>query len=308
MDMCFIQLSDIPRNVEREKRMVGKIEDLLVNKGLYDSIDITINDLEEIKKYLSKSEYSNNTIVCYCKHCGASMVFEYCDSEIHENTGIMRSVNDDTGYRERKFRNDEIYKSYLNKHYVLFYCCARDRQHTILFDLIATSDKIIKIGQYPSVADLVKPEIVKYKSILGEQYCEFSKAVGLSAHGIGIGSFVYIRRILENLVFDKFRQVENILKITKNDFEHLKFDEKIDTLKDYLPDILVKNKNVYGIVSKGVHELGEQECLEMFPCIKAGIELILDDLLAEKDRKEKEKVFEKFVAQTSGELKQQKVH
>ena len=41
----------------------------------------------------------------------------------------------------------------------------------------------------------------------------------------------------------------------------------------------------------------------MFPYIKAGIELILDSLLAEKERKSKEKIFEKFVAKKTGELK-----
>ena len=93
------------------------------------------------------------------------------------------------------------------------------------------------------------------------------------------------------------------LGISREDFERLKFDVKIDTLKDYLPEVLVANKNVYGIVSKGIHELSEDECREMFPYIKAGIELILDALLAEKERKAKEKLFEKFVAQKTGELK-----
>lgn len=41
----------------------------------------------------------------------------------------------------------------------------------------------------------------------------------------------------------------------------------------------------------------------MFPYIKAGIELILDDILAEKERKEKEKMFSKFVANKTGELR-----
>ena len=50
--------------------------------------------------------------------------------------------------------------------------------------------------------DLIIPEIAKYKAVLGTQYREFSKAIGLFAHGIGIGSFVYLRRIIENLVFD----------------------------------------------------------------------------------------------------------
>lgn len=124
------------------------------------------------------------------------------------------------------------------------------------------------------------------------------------AHGIGIGSFVYLRRIIEKLVFDKYCELAETLAIPQEEFEHQKFDAKIDTLKEYLPVVLVVNKNVYGIVSKGIYELSEDECLEMFPYIRAGIELILDDLLAERERKIKEKMFEKFVAQKPGELRE----
>jgi len=282
---------------------MGKIEDLLVNQGLYDSIDITIDDLEEIEKYLSKSEYNGNNIDCYCINCETSRVFEFANCEVHEETGFMRIALPDADGRSRKPKKEEIYNSYLNRRYALTYRCTRDRSHTIVFDLITTNDKLIKIGQFPSVADLVMPEIRKYKSTLGKQYCEYSRAIGLFANGIGIGSYVYLRRIIENLVFDKFKQVSGELGVMVEDFGSLRFDEKIDTLKDYLPDLLVKNKNLYGIVSKGIHELSEEECLKMFPCIKTGIELILDDILAEKERAEKAKEFEKFVADTTGKLK-----
>lgn len=283
---------------------MGKIEDLLINKGLYDSVDITIDDLDEIEKYLSRSEYTGNTIDCFCVHCGTNRIFEFLDSEVHNDTGFIRMTIDDPGGRSRKPKKEEIFNSYLNRRYVLTYRCTRERQHTILFDLIVTSEKIIKIGQYPSVADLLIPSIVKYKSILDKQFREFSKAIGLFAHGIGIGSFVYLRRIIEKLVFDKFQQFSNELGITAEEFEHLKFDDKIAVLKEHLPTVLVKNKNIYGIVSKGIHELSEDECLRMFPFIRTGIELILDDLLAEKERLEKEKLFETFVAQKTGELRQ----
>ena len=216
---------------------MGKFEELLVNKGLYDNVDITIDDLEELEKYLSKNEYTGNTIDCYCPHCETNRVFAFSNSEIHEETGIMSIMIDDTAGRTRKPKKQEIFNSYLNKRYVLTYRCSRDRQHAILFDLIVIDSKIIKIGQFPSIADLVIPEISKYKSVLGKQYREFSKAVGL-------------------------------------------------------------------FVSKGIHELSEEECREMFPYIRIGIELILDDLLAEKERKEKEKVFEEFVAKKTGELRQ----
>lgn len=280
-----------------------KIEELLVAKGLYDSIDITIDDLDEIEKYLSQNEYTGNSIDCYCIHCETNRVFEFSNSEVHEETGIMSIMLDDIGGRGRKPKKEEVFNSYLNKRYVLTYRCTRNRQHTLLFDLIVTENQIIKIGQFPSVADLVIPEIAKYKSVLGSQYKEFSKAVGLFAHGIGIGSFVYLRRIIEKLVFDKYDEVGDVLSISRKDFESLKFDLKIDTLKNYLPPVLVKNKNVYGIVSKGIHELSEEKCREMFPYIRTGIELILDDIVAEKERKSKEKIFEKFVSEKTGELK-----
>ena len=283
---------------------MGKIEELLVNKGLYDSVDITVDDLDEIEKCLTKDEYAGNTIDCFCVHCATNRVFEYTNSEVHEDTGIMRmSVFDDGNPKVRRPKREEQFRRYLNKRYAMTYRCTRDRQHFIIFDLITTDDKIIKVGQYPSVADLVIPEIAKYKPVLGTQYREFSKAIGLFAHGIGIGSFVYLRRIIENLVFDKYNEVPENLEISNTEFMRLKFDEKIEALKPYLPEVLVANKNIYGIVSKGIHELSEEECREMFPYIKAGIELILDSLLAEKERKSKEKIFEKFVAKKTGELK-----
>lgn len=283
---------------------MGKIEELLVNKGLYDSVDITVDDLDEIEKCLTKDEYAGNTIDCFCVHCATNRVFEYTNSEVHEDTGIMRmSVFDDGNPKVRRPKREEQFRRYLNKWYAMTYRCTRDRQHFIIFDLITTDDKIIKVGQYPSVADLVIPEIAKYKPVLGTQYREFSKAIGLFAHGIGIGSFVYLRRIIENLVFDKYNEVSENLEISNTEFMRLKFDEKIEALKPYLPEVLVANKNIYGIVSKGIHELSEEECREMFPYIKAGIELILDSLLAEKERKSKEKIFEKFVAKKTGELK-----
>lgn len=283
---------------------MGKIEELLVNKGLYDSVDITVDDLDEIEKCLTKDEYAGNTIDCFCVHCATNRVFEYTNSEVHEDTGIMRmSVFDDGNPKVRRPKREEQFRRYSNKRYAMTYRCTRDRQHFIIFDLITTDDKIIKVGQYPSVADLVIPEIAKYKPVLGTQYREFSKAIGLFAHGIGIGSFVYLRRIIENLVFDKYNEVSENLEISNTEFMRLKFDEKIEALKPYLPEVLVANKNIYGIVSKGIHELSEEECREMFPYIKAGIELILDSLLAEKERKSKEKIFEKFVAKKTGELK-----
>lgn len=81
-----------------------------------------------------------------------------------------------------------------------------------------------------------------------------------------------------------------------------KFDKKIETLKDYLPEALVKNKAIYGIVSKGIHELSEEECLDMFQPLLIGIELILDEVLAQKEKEKREKELQSFISKKSEEL------
>ena len=57
-------------------------------------------------------------------------------------------------------------------------------------------------------------------------------------------------------------------------------------LKDYLPTALVNNTVFYGVVSKGIHELSEEECLEYFPVLKSFIFLVLRQW--EKNRKDSE--------------------
>ena len=69
----------------------------------------------------------------------------------------------------------------------------------------------------------------------------------------------------------------------------LRMDEKIEDLKDHLPSFLVENKEIYVILSKGIHELTEDECLGYFDAVKTGIEFILDQKLEqEKNKKKKE--------------------
>lgn len=294
---------------------MSKIENLLVNKGLYNSISITLDDLPELIvylsegkntqisfEYLSENENMQNTIDCFCIDCGVNRVFEISNDKPDYSIRGMQGTNVNVFDIDKSDPISELFNSYLRKRYTLSYYCTRNREHFIFYDLFVTDNKVIKIGQYPSFADLLNKEIAKYKAVLGKQHIEFSKAIGLSAHGVGIGAFVYLRRIIEKLVLNKYEQVSEELGMSAKDFEILRFNEKINALKNYLPTVLVNNRNIYKIISKGIHELSEDECIDMFPFVKAGIEVILDDLIAKKEQAEKEKVFETFVSQKIGEI------
>ena len=161
---------------------------------------------------------------------------------------------------------------------------------------------IVKVGQYPSVADIHIGQVKQYDKVLEKPILkEFTKAIGLAANGVGIGSFVYLRRIFENLIYEVLEEAKDVIDIEV--FKVQRMDEKIDTLKDYLPPFIVENKQIYGILSKGIHELEEEECLAYFDCMRQSIELILDERLVQLEKKKKEAEVKKALSSIAGKIK-----
>ena len=115
---------------------------------------------------------------------------------------------------------------------------------------------------------------------------ELKRAIGLFASGIGVGSFVYLRRIFERIIATASQKAIEDEKIDKKEFDQAHVDEKIKKLKEYLPKSLVNNPTFYGIISKGIHELSEEECLEFFPVMQSFIMMIFRQW--EKIRRDKE--------------------
>ena len=60
--------------------------------------------------------------------------------------------------------------------------------------------------------------------------------------------------------------------------------DRIELLRDYLPAFLSENKNLYSILSVGIHSLQENECLAYFETVKIGIELILDEKVEQQQK------------------------
>jgi len=143
----------------------------------------------------------------------------------------------------------------------------------------------------------------KYREILGdEHYAEYLTAIECYESGIGIGSFIYLKRIIEMLLFDKFAFNEGKLTLSLEEFRKLHFNDKVQTLNNFLPEILVENRHIYGIMSKPLHELSEEECREIFPILQSGIELILDEILIEIKKARKREQFASFVSKTTKQL------
>lgn len=168
----------------------------------------------------------------------------------------------------------------------------KDKESIEMGELAEKTLVLTKVGQYPSMADMQNFELRKYQRVLKEHYREFTKAVGLFASGIGIGAFIYLRRVYERLCENTHIACSTMSGWNEEQYRSLHFNERMDYLGAFgypvLPDELspIKSK-LYGVLSKGIHEYTEDECQELFPYLQTAIEILLDKQLEKIEREQK---------------------
>lgn len=255
-------------------------DDFFLSIPLYDEYAIDPTNPQGILDL----EYFDDCIDTYCLECRSDSVFR-------------------TPAKGQGFHTVEDLLS--DRVFAQQFSCVRSQEHKVLFFFRVVNGKVSKIGQSPSLADMVIPELQPYRALLGDKYGELARALGLVSHGIGIGAFVYLRRVLEFLVESAHKEAGKSDGFDEVSYRAARFDERAKMLREHLPPFLVENAHLYGILSKGVHELSEEECLEYFPAVRAAVELILDQRLEEMNRQRKMDVARKALT-SLGVLPKQK--
>ena len=264
----------------------------LQSAGLYDSMEINEDNIQDLIFLLD----GKVRISVYCKECKAERVFtmkpyvyfiddlDKCLSRKLSETvlemqrlhalGIVPSPGGNVRKENIvwKWKDGQIEDA--SRILAFKYVCSMNEEHHLDYIVLTTDNSMMKIGQYPTVADMTFPELDDYKQVISRQdRKELGTAIGLFASGVGAGSYVYLRRILERLVYQAKGKAGDMIDDEK--FEKAKVAERIKMLEGYLPEVLIKNTTVYGILSKGIHELSEEECLKYFPVVKECIYQIL---------------------------------
>lgn len=182
--------------------------------------------------------------------------------------------------------------------------CQRKTSHTYTFQMLVLTDgRVFKIGQFPSGATIQFGELGQLRTMLSDDGSkELGTGIGLAAHGVGIGSFVYLRRVIEHLVAGAQQASVMEGRYEAKDFHGKRVSERIGMLDGYLPRFLVENHVVYGVLSKHLHELSEKECLDAFPAIRAAIEMILEERLRTKEQAAKEAAAQQALRQLAQNL------
>jgi len=253
-------------------------------------------------------EFYNRTIDCFCLKCNKESTFQRTNkftpkfglpnawqdfdlsAAIENKQEIPLTLyfhrGDGNSYESEYVKDYAIEERYFSVEFV----CTRCRSQRILFFFIKEGSKLIKIGQYPSISDLENHAIHKYEVLLGkDKTIEFNIAIRLFANGLGIGSFVYLRRIFEYLIEQAHEEAIATKDWDENLYSSSRMEEKVMLLKAYLPSLLIESRKIYSVLSKGIHELSEDDCKDYFDPLKIMIELILDQKIAEIERIKKEK-------------------
>ena len=288
--------------------MSNVFAEFLVNQGLYDKIEITEDNINDLCDLIDGKEKIN----IYCKECGQMRVYGMNSM----NTLMKRDISEKASFGSslaESLRSHQIIQNMSPKSEQISvsrdrewywtnwqteeatrvmtfpFFCAMDNTHHIDYVVRTEGNTMIKIGQYPSIADMEFPKLKEYDNVLTEEdRREMGSAIGLYANGVGVGSYVYLRRILERILSQARDKAGD--SIDTETFNRSKVKEKIEMLKDYLPPFLTSNKILYGVLSKGVHELSEKDCILYFPVVRDCIFMILDqwEELRKKEAKEKE--------------------
>ena len=281
---------------ERATREIKSIDNVfgnfLVNSGLYDEIEITKDNIYELADLIG----GHVKLDVYCPKCKENRVFSgeaipyyWYDDHDREINGRLLEEEIVSWQRiqdmdqPRMGSEQEEPWTWTNNSLeddtrlmVFKFVCSMDNAHHMDYVVLTDGYKMTKIGQFPSVADLSFPELKEYRKVMTkEDEKELKRAIGLYASGIGVGSFVYLRRIFERIIVVAGQKAIAEGKIKEEDFGKAHVDEKIKMLSEYLPKSLVQNTVFYGIVSKGIHELSEEECMEFFPVMQSFIMMIL---------------------------------
>lgn len=181
---------------------------------------------------------------------------------------------------------EQIIASTKQSDFYVNYICSNCRSEKKVFSLAAQSHEegqsgeIFKFGEFPAFGPPTSPKLIK---LVGPDREIFLKGRRCENQGLGIGAFIYYRRVIENQknrilqeiikVCEKLKVGQDKINVLKKAVEETRFTEALNTAKDALPEsLLIDGHNplqlLHSALSEGVHAMTDEQCLEMASSVR----------------------------------------
>ncbi len=218
-----------------------------------------------------------------CPICREIRTFNHHTNYVFSRLHHLLPSNIIGGRDPRPFEENDII--------TLGYICAYCKEFYRFFTLRVGKDReyLEKVGQFPpwdiSIEKYLENILKKYS--VTEYY---KNGLICEEFSYGIGANIYYRRVTEEIMNEIAEQIVELLEGEKKELyikalEEIKIKknatEKIDLIKDYLPSILRGvNENplliIYDILSTGIHEKTDEECLRDAMKIRYALSFVID--------------------------------
>jgi len=159
---------------------------------------------------------------------------------------------------------------------------------------VAVTIRVQKVGQFPPLSISIPKALEKN---LGDHAALYKKALMSRNEGFGLGAVCYIRRVVEDKTEDLIEVVaqlaeshsidpETVKKIRAAKAERTTYDNKLRIASTVMPaSLLIDGVNpldvLYGLVSAGLHDLTEEDCIRITDETKSVFEYTFTRLRAE---------------------------
>ncbi len=229
---------------------------------------VNISDLGSLETYPSGNKYSvmnKPQIQLHCSH-------ENCNG-----TRFFRCIyRDEIGIKDKDYT--EMYVTYECSN-----CQSMQKTYSLAIKLIKDlkpEGVCYKFGELPTFGPPVSPKLIK---LIGPDRDDFLKGRRCENQGLGVGSFIYYRRVVENQknrileqiirVSEKIGADDSKIKILKKAISETQFSKALKMAKPALPESLLINGHnplslLHSALSEGVHAMTDEECLVMASSIR----------------------------------------
>lgn len=269
-------------------------KEFLEKRSLYSSTDCQLPD--------SSSDLEGENINLYCKTCKSTQTF-VLNAPFFERKNLYKLPRSKGIVAGGVHYKEEI-KGFL----FLDYKCAHCNEERAIFIIKISDNKCEKIGQYPPLDISIPAEIKSLKNPIIEDL--YKKARISENFSYGIGAFAYYRRIVELEIDELLEKIKELFPDDKKEryqkiLEQVKreknADKKIDIVKEVITNDIIPNnplKSLYKILSKGIHNFSDKECLESASAIRDLLIILIKEIENKKEQQNKlmkaQKIIDKF--------------
>lgn len=202
----------------------------------------------------------------------------------------------------------------------LTYQCSNCQKSQRTFSLAASAQKderpegqLYKFGELPAFGPPTPSRLMK---LIGPDREEFLKGRRCENQGLGVGAFIYYRRVVEaqkNRILEEVIKVSEKLGASKQKIDTLRaavvetqFTKALEMAKDVLPESLLINghspiKLLHSALSDGVHARSDEACMSLATSVRIVLGELSDRLSqALKDEAELTKALSTLLKPTQG--------